>query len=296
MLAKGVIMQIRRFANLDEFEAVALPFLARREAEHNLLLGLMSSLHAGEYDVEPYLACVLAAGEPALVALRTPPHNVILSHVETEADDAEHALALLAEDVKDQYAGAVPGVIASKPYSADFARVWQQVTGQAHTLNRAERIYQLDKVTPPQGIPGHMRRVRAADRGLCLQWTAAFLEEALDETDPEQAQKTCGRFMDSPPDVRGLYLWEVDGAPVSMTGYMRPTPNGICIGAVYTPPEYRRRGYAGALVAAVSQMMLDAGKRFCFLYTDLSNPTSNRIYQAIGYRPVCDVDEIRFVS
>lgn len=289
-------MQVKRFTDLDEFERLAQPFLMRREAEHNLLLGLTSGLRAGEYDVEPYLACVIAGGEPVLVALRTPPHNVILSHVEGATDDVEHALALLAEDVKETYAGAVPGVIASKPFSAGFAQVWQQLTGQAHKLNRAERIYQLERVTPPKGVVGHMRRIKREDRGLCLRWTAGFLEEALDETDPVQAEKTCGRFADSPPEVRGLYLWEVDGVPVSMAGYMRPTPNGICIGAVYTPPEQRRRGYAGALVAAVSQMMLDAGKHFCFLFTDLANPTSNRIYQAIGYRPVCDVDEIRFSS
>ena len=49
-----------------------------------------------------------------------------------------------------------------------------------------------------------------------------------------------------------------------------------------------------ATVAALSQLLLDSGRKFCFLFTDLSNPTSNHIYQAIGYRPVCDVDEYRF--
>jgi predicted GNAT family acetyltransferase len=63
---------------------------------------------------------------------------------------------------------------------------------------------------------------------------------------------------------------------------------------VYTPPALRGRGYASALVAAVSQAQLDAGRRFCFLFTDLANPTSNRIYQDIGYEAVCDVDEYRF--
>ena len=65
---------------------------------------------------------------------------------------------------------------------------------------------------------------------------------------------------------------------------------------MYTPPERRRRGYASALVAALSQEQLDAGKEFCFLYTDLANPTSNKIYQDIGYEPVADVDEYRFTT
>jgi predicted GNAT family acetyltransferase len=79
-----------------------------------------------------------------------------------------------------------------------------------------------------------------------------------------------------------------------MAGASGPTRHGIRVGAVYTPPAMRRRGYASALVAALSQEQLDAGKKFCFLYTDLANPTSNKIYQDIGYEPVCDVDEYNF--
>ncbi len=72
------------------------------------------------------------------------------------------------------------------------------------------------------------------------------------------------------------------------------TPNGVRIGAVYTPPKYRGRGYATACVAALSQRMLDTGLAFCFLYTDLSNPTSNNIYQRLGYHPVRDVVDYHF--
>jgi predicted GNAT family acetyltransferase len=93
----------------------------------------------------------------------------------------------------------------------------------------------------------------------------------------------------------GLRVWE-DDTPVSMAGASGPTPNGIRVGAVYTPPEKRRRGYASGLVAALSQEQLDAVKRFCFLYTDLANPTSNKIYQDIGYEAVSDVDEYHFAN
>jgi predicted GNAT family acetyltransferase len=79
----------------------------------------------------------------------------------------------------------------------------------------------------------------------------------------------------------------------SLAGYTTPTPRGIRVGPVYTPPEHRNRGHAGACVAALSQLLLDRGHRFCCLYTDLTNPTPNRIYQRIGYPPVCDVVEDR---
>jgi predicted GNAT family acetyltransferase len=91
-----------------------------------------------------------------------------------------------------------------------------------------------------------------------------------------------------------MRFWVDNGKRVSMAGYGGVTPNGIRIGPVYTPPEFRKRGYASALTAALSQEMLDQGRKFVTLYTDLSNPTSNHIYQTIGYKPVHDVDEYRF--
>jgi len=92
-----------------------------------------------------------------------------------------------------------------------------------------------------------------------------------------------------------LFLWEDGpGRPVSLAGCAGRTPNGIRIGPVYTPTELRGRGYASALTAALTQALLDGGRRFCFLFVDVANPTSNRIYERIGYRPVTEVDEWRF--
>jgi predicted GNAT family acetyltransferase len=91
-----------------------------------------------------------------------------------------------------------------------------------------------------------------------------------------------------------LYLWEDGDTVVSMVGAGGETPNGIRIGPVYTPPDLRGRGYASSLTAASSADQLARGRRFCFLFTDLANSTSNKIYQAIGYEPVCDVDQVRF--
>ena len=68
------------------------------------------------------------------------------------------------------------------------------------------------------------------------------------------------------------------------------------VGPVYTPPEDRGHGWASALVAEGTQWLLDEGREWVCLYTDLSNPTSNRIYQAIGYEPVLDFDQYEFVA
>ncbi|HKZ79128.1 MAG TPA: GNAT family N-acetyltransferase, partial [Pyrinomonadaceae bacterium] len=113
------------------------------------------------------------------------------------------------------------------------------------------------------------------------------------DVDAPAVERTVNNMLTMPPEHRGTFLWE-DPQPVSLTSYGGPTPNSVRIGPVYTPPEFRRRGYASACVAAASQYLLDSGRKFCTLFTDLGNPTSNHIYQVIGYAPVCDVDEYRF--
>ena len=136
-----------------------------------------------------------------------------------------------------------------------------------------------------------MRVATPDDRDLVVAWTEGFMRDAFGEADPAEVVSTADRWISG--SERTLYLW-MDGEATSLAGVGGPTPNGIRIGPVYTPPEARRRGYASALVAAVSQAELDAGRRFCFLFTDLANPTSNHIYQDIGYEPVRDVDAYTF--
>jgi predicted GNAT family acetyltransferase len=137
------------------------------------------------------------------------------------------------------------------------------------------------------------------DRELALRWFVAFAEEALHQGGPgsDRADEVIDHRLSS--RTAGIFLWEDDGEPVSLAGWGGPTPNGIRVGPVYTPPELRGRGYATALTAELSRRLLDGrlfegGRRFCFLYTDLANPTSNAIYERIGYRRVAESAEITF--
>jgi predicted GNAT family acetyltransferase len=95
-------------------------------------------------------------------------------------------------------------------------------------------------------------------------------------------------------DTAGFAFWEVGTETVSFSGFGGATPHGIRIGPVYTPPELRRRGYAGALVAQLTQHLLDSGREHCFLYTDLANPTSNHVYTEVGYELVCESVDYAF--
>jgi predicted GNAT family acetyltransferase len=140
----------------------------------------------------------------------------------------------------------------------------------------------------------------ADDRELALRWWIAFGDEVLHEGGPgrHSAETMLDHRLSRAPSS-GILLWENGGDPVSLAGWAGPTPNGIRVGPVYTPPELRGSGYATALTAELSQGLLDGrlfegGRRFCFLYTDLANPTSNAIYERIGYRRVAESAEIVF--
>jgi predicted GNAT family acetyltransferase len=274
-------MHLERYTDAASFYQRAEPFLLAHEAEHNLQLGICTTLlrQPEVYPLPPYLGVVEEDGEIITVALRTPPHNLILSLI-PRTDRAPEALALLARDVAQDHPD-LPGVLGPSAWSEALA----------HRQGMRERIYALTAVRPPAGVPGQMRRATEADRALLERWLAAFAAEALRDDEPLDPREWVARALASP--LRTVCLWD-DGQAVSLACAGNPTPNGIRIGPVYTPPELRGRGYASACVAALSQQMLDSGRRFCFLFTDLANPTSNHIYQTIGYEPVSDVALYRF--
>jgi hypothetical protein len=125
-----------------------------------------------------------------------------------------------------------------------------------------------------------------SDEKLVWEWMAGFVRDVGVSAPPTG-------FVQSLLDERKLFFWDDDG-PRCMVAAGRDSPHGACITTVYTPREHRRSGYATAAVAAISRNLLNAGKHFCCLYTDLSNPTSNSIYAKIGYEPVRDDVELVF--
>jgi uncharacterized protein len=201
-------------------------------------------------------------------------------------------LAQLADDLRATY-GQLSGVNGPVPLSRQFAELWNAIAGQPYRLGLRERIYQLEVVRPLAEVSGRLRPATIADRDLLLRWVGAFSQEALGEDYRPDAASWVDEALASA--TRGVFLWE-NREPVTLVAYGGPTPHGMRIGPVYTPPQYRRRGFASAATAAVNQRLLDSGRRCCFLYTDLANPTSNHIYQEIGYQPMGDVEVYRFES
>jgi uncharacterized protein len=274
-------VRVRTPDDARAFLDAAGPLLLADEARNNLILGIAGTLveDPGRYATKRFWV-VEDGGEPVGAAMRTPPFNLLLAPARSEA-----ALEALVEAIGEE----LPGVVASHPEVDDFVGLWSRSHAVEPRVIRNQGVYALEQVEALPSAPGSRRAATGDDYALVMGWTIAFGEEVLEESDPGRTEARSfvdARLRDGGDG--GFELWEDGGRIVSLSGWGGPTPNGIRIGPVYTPPELRGRGYATTLVAELSQTLLDGGRSFCFLYTDLANPTSNAIYERIGYVRVCE--------
>lgn len=278
-------MELHRFDHIEKFWHNTQDYLLQYEAEHNLLLGITHTLlHDPErYPDPPYLAIVETDGKILAAAICTPPFKLVLS----KAQDLG-AVMLIAEDLQN-YSEPLPGVSGLVAEVETFLQAWQKLTGQVYRKVLDMKIHQLTQVKPVATANGYLRPATESDRPLLLAWFTAFAAE-IGEVVSLNAEQAVNAGLKR----QSIFLWE-DGIPVSWASGSRSLPTAARIGPVYTPPEHRRKGYATACVAALSQKLLDEGCDRCFLFTDLANPTSNHIYQEIGYQPMCDWLDYSFI-
>jgi len=273
-------MRLTSYEEAEAFLDAALPVLLRDEEKNNLIVGIATQVREGRQYGEELPLFLTVSDDNAIVAaaIRTPPYNMIL-HCEVGQFEALDVIADHIIDTKHR----LPGANGTAEVAESFSEIWHERTGQSIAILMSQRIYSLTEVIWPESVAGKMRWAREEDIPTLLKWFLGFCEEAVPDDPPENPEKNIRRRIDK----GNLAIWE-DHGMVSMVGNARETPHGATIGPVYTPPEHRGNGYASACVAALSQAMLDRGKRFCTLYTDLSNPTSNKIYQNVGFRPIVD--------
>ncbi len=285
-------MEAVRLDDATAFLAEAGPLLLADEARHNLILGIAGTIRdVPDHYPTRNLWLIRDGDEVVGAALQTPPYNLILARPR-----ASQALAALAEAAAGE---ELPGVVGTEPEVHEFARLWSRAAGASPRTSMRQGVYALESVEPLPAIAGSARVATDEDFELLLRWWTAFGDEVLHEGGPGRENNEQNVRHKLTSSTGGFFLWNDGPATVSLAGWGGPTPNGIRIGPVYTPPELRGRGYATALTAELSRQLLEGalfegGRRFCFLYTDLANPTSNAIYERIGYHRVADSAEIVF--
>jgi len=269
------MLEVRRLS-LAEFTSEVVPFLGTREVENNLLIGI--ALHHADRPAPPSDGVWLAVEEEGKLvgaAVRTPPHYVAVSHLPPGA----------ARAIADCFValGAVPdGASGPDSHGRDVLVALREQLGGDVVLHSPETIYALSSVTEVPVPPGGARTATAADLGTLKAYFEAFVRElalppAMDLSAMVQGHVDSGTAL----------LWE-DGGPRSLACRARKTSTGSAIAPVYTPPEWRRRGYGSAVTAELARRLLGAGDRFVCLFADQKNPTANHVYQSMGFRKVGD--------
>jgi predicted GNAT family acetyltransferase len=257
----------------DAFVQRARPVLLEREATNCVMLGIAGNAPG---DADELRVTGERNGRVEVVGIRTPRRHLLLSH---GSDEAARAVA----EALSERGHTVPGVGGPRETAEAFARRWGEVAGVEVRLRVALRVFQVERVEwPAPRAEGSLALAGDGDLGLMAGWIEAFARTIGEPTEDPMgdARRVVGEGR--------AYLWNVDGWAVSKAVRIGPTENGIRIGGVFTPPEERGKGYATACVAALSQTLLDEGRKFCFLNADVANPVANRIYERIGYRAVSD--------
>lgn len=270
--ALGVV----RYRDPAAFLTAAGEFLLSAESENNLILGI--ALELAKLAPSPasptYFAAVHRGQRIEGCAVSSVPDRLGITGVPGDL------IGPLASDA-GLVCREVTSVGGPDPAVAPFAAGFAAATGRQALLGMRQRIHELRAVIPPaRPAPGRLRPARESEAAILTPWVGDMLSLIGDSR--EAADLTRDRIQGG-----NLFVWE-DGGPVSMAGWTGKTPNGVRVNFVYTPDALRGRGYATAAVAALSQYLLDQGNRYCCLYTDLANPTSNAIYERIGYRPIRD--------
>ena len=279
-------MELRAHETVASFLEAASPLLAADEARHNLALGICHTLAVSPERFPVFhLWTVEEANEVAAAARMTPPFNLLVNRPRSHG-----ALVFLAHELNER-GPELPGVVGAIPEVNQFGEEWERLTGVRRQRRTQHGLYAVRVVKVPRGVPGELRLATAVDHDLLVDWMEAFTAEALADAPHQDPDALVRHRLEKKSG--GLALW-VDPEPVSVAGFGSETPNGVRIGPVYTPPEFRGRGYGSAVTAELSARLLAEGRSYCFLYTDLANPTSNRIYRNIGYELVCESAEYAF--
>ncbi|WP_394613652.1 GNAT family N-acetyltransferase [Lentzea sp. JNUCC 0626] len=267
--------------DLASFDAATHERLTADPVRNTVALTSLNRIRRLPAELPPTLITFHDNGNVIGSLVRTPPWPF-------QVADLPPAAAELAVQIINDIDPDGPGVTGPK----DRAEAFATATGKNYRESLATRLYRLGTLAPPT-VPGTGRLATEDDVDLLGAWRREFLIEAVPEAPNEG---TTEAMRGSLKLGSGHLLWEIDGTPVAWAAGSLPEAGMTRVGPVYTPPEHRRHGYGAAATAAVTQWALDRGAIAVLLFTDLSNPVSNSIYQRIGYEPVEDWSELWWQS
>ncbi len=289
-------MELRLFDDPSEFLALAGDYLSAQPVVSTVVTTVAERIARERAAGVPWpdgVPCWFAAGLDGEVvvgaAMRTAPFGSYPLFLLPMPEDAARGLAHVLLDRGESVSAANGALPATQVFCDELALH----TGRSTTVDRHTRLFELGSLTEPRPAVGKLRPARSDEEQLVLRWYEAFMADA-----DEQAGRARGSSAHEAPGPgvirrniaeERVFVWEDGtGQPVSVVGASIPVYGVSRVGPVYTPPAERRKGYASNAVAEVSRQLVADGARTC-LFTDQANPTSNKIYQQLGYRAVVDM-------
>jgi predicted GNAT family acetyltransferase len=276
-------VDVHLHSSVDEFREIAEPLYARDPIANTIELTLLA---AGVFPDDSLLLTVWNDGAAVGAALQTPPYPLACNAIPVETMNA----------VATELIAARPdliGVRGERSSAVAFAAAWQAITGRETTISTEERLYRLGTLTAPSGVAGTPKDATEGDHDLLVDWVQRFFEDAFGQLQHDRSEE----FVDNANDAGHRFvLWDVDGTPTSMAMLRVPAAGVSRIGPVFTPRDQRGHGYGSAVTAAAVQVAHRSGTPDVVLFADLANPTSNAIYQRIGFESVADSVRIDFVT
>ncbi|MFF4777406.1 GNAT family N-acetyltransferase [Microtetraspora fusca] len=264
-------------ADVATFAAAAEGWLLRDPVRNTAALTVLRSLRSGQFSEDPLMGWFTEGGSVEGAVIHTAPYPLLLAAIPLDAIPS-----LVSELIA--LGRSLPGVSGPLEQAEAFARAWWE----PDRGRRSERLYRLGTPAPPT-VPGAARTAVAADVPRAVRWIREFEVEAGVKVGADPTPVVAARI-----NRNEFVWWEDGGRPVALAGVSAPIAGMSRVGPVYTPPEFRGRGYGSAVTYAVTRKALDEGAAEVLLFADLANSRSNSIYQALGYEPVTDYASIGF--
>jgi uncharacterized protein len=277
------VLKLNLFNDIQTYKDEVIPYLEQDEIVNNLALGLLLAVK----NEKPIVMATVSRENNIVMALfQTHPKQIILSKAaDFTSEEVDQLAALLNEQFED-----IPGFIGEKDLTNQLAKEITHLRKLFPYVQMNQRLYRLDNIEKKPADNGKLARMELVNLPLVKEWVYQFCNDINEPMSKEDAEVKAKDLIE-----RGrVYGWEVEGEIVSMANASRPTKTNITVNFVFTPLSERKKGYASSCVSALSEVMLNSGYDTTSLYTDLDNPTSNKIYMEIGYKPLIDSIVIHF--
>ncbi len=277
--------QLVKHEDPSNFLSQVSSLLLKNESRNNLVLGLAGAAarNSDPRITEAHFWELTKNEMPEGCGIKTSPDRGLLVSVMPEESAREFAKRLVDADFR------FPEMVGPRDVVEAMVEEFEKLRGDRFRVAMEQGIYEAKHIIAPSGVEGALSSCHHDEFATAYEFILGFLRDCFPGEAKSKQSEEAKKLAELRVENKSLYFWRLaNGKAVAMGAEARESPHGSTISYIYTPSSERGKGYGAAVTAAISQLMLDRGKSLCNLFTNLANPTSNSIYQKVGYRRIGD--------